>query len=169
MIKKILEAIKDAFFKKIGLTVVDLLGTVLTGSVILAFLYSVKGFLSQEISLPIWLFLLIVIMPIGLFIVIRFLYKKYKKPKYCKYITDVFENIKWEWRYSDDQIENLKPFCVTDSCQLTNEYRHYSNTSRLSCPSCDGFLIVDGNYISLIEKVKKLIEQKIRNGTYPKN
>lgn len=94
-----------------------------------------------------------------------------KPPEWRSYREDLFFNLKWRWNYADDDfIYPLHTFCPNCDFQVYSKYASsYRGIDHISfeCESCGRQL---GKYSesteSLEDKVKRSIQQKLRNGTW---
>lgn len=87
------------------------------------------------------------------------------------YVSDIYFNLKWRWRYLDDGfIVDVHTFCPHCDFQVYAEdvssYRVVDHIA-FKCDSCGRALgEFHESYLSLENKTKRFIQQKIRNGTW---
>ncbi len=89
---------------------------------------------------------------------------------WIKYTTDRFFGLRWRWRYVDNHISNLNSFCPNCDYQVfPHQASSYNFIDRIgfSCDSCKSSLGEhDESLAQLKSKVERLIQQKVRNGTW---
>jgi hypothetical protein len=96
-----------------------------------------------------------------------------KELAWRKYTSDTFLGLRWQWCYSNDgEIYDLYSFCPYCNFQIF-PYNigafQFSNRIEFRCDSCGMELgKFDESPRSLENKVKRFIQQKIRNGTWVK-
>lgn len=100
---------------------------------------SVFKFFSISFSIPLWIFILLLI-PATIFVIIiigLLIGKKKSSPYFSSYIKDEVEGVVWEWSWEykklsrKHNIEDLFPFCPKCDCQLSNmPFGGYN------CPNC---------------------------------
>ena len=87
------------------------------------------------------------------------------------YTTDTFFGLRWRWRYFDGgQIYDVHTFCPHCDFQVyaedTSTYRAVDRIT-FRCDSCSQRLgEFDEPFASLENKVKRFVQQKIRNGSW---
>ncbi len=147
--KKVKKIFRSPWF--IGITVTAI-GSVLAESfsklkiltAILKLFINIKNlifkFFSASISIPLWIFILLLIVGVVfvVLILLSLLGKKESLPSVEDYTQDEFDGIVWRWRWHFNkygkryEIKNLAPFCLKCDCQLFLPYRNV-----FKCPNCD--------------------------------
>lgn len=82
-----------------------------------------------------------------------------------KYREDIFEGIRWRWKWSGNVPFDFKFFCPKCDCILEHLFRgipDYNEHITLRCPSCGYEKEFDGSLKYLISRVQKLVEHKQR-------
>jgi len=146
--KKVKKTFRSAWF--IGITATAI-GSVLAESFsnfkiltsILKLFINIKNlifkFFSISISIPLWIFILLLI-PAIIFVIIiigLLISKKKSSPYYSSYTRDKVEGVvwKWDWEYKKLKrkydIEDLFPFCPKCDCQLKS-----MSFGGYKCPNC---------------------------------
>jgi hypothetical protein len=91
-------------------------------------------------------------------------------PSVQDYTKDTFENLVWRWRYNvHGGIYDLTSFCPHCDFQVYPKRSPYlaGSQSVYNCASCGRWLGVFNEPVDdLHDRVARLIEQKIRNGTW---
>jgi len=136
------------------------------GKVILNILIYIKdlivNFFSISISIPLWIFILLLI-PAIIFVIIiigLLIDKKKSSPYFLSYTRDKVNGIVWEWNWEYKKlsrkydIEDLFPFCPKCNCQLTRS----DLLADLLCPNCNFRKI---SYPKSEIEVKMIIKQRI--------
>lgn len=130
-------------------------------------------FFSISISIPLWIFILLLIPSIIIIIlIIGFLIeKKANLPKFFDYTQDEFDGIAWKWSWLFDKffskkwdIEDLTPFCPKCDCQLLS-----ASPSGFRCPNCHFENRVyhksdDELNVIISQRARKLISQSQNQG-----
>lgn len=132
----------------IGTTLGSILAEMLTDfkilTAILKLFINIKNlivrFFSDSISIPLWIFILLLIPSIIIVILIIGLLteKKASHPKFLSYTQDEFDGIIWKWSWHFDKffskkwgVEDLIPFCPKCDCQLLS-----ASPGGFRCPNC---------------------------------
>lgn len=128
-------------------------------------------------NLPIWLMILasLLSLPTIIFLLLALWFKIFPgsddSPTWKSYKTDSFYNLRWRWSYFDDgQINSLTTYCPNCDFQL---YAHDLSPFRVidhigySCESCRTDICEFQESVGSLEsKVRRSIQQKLRNGTW---
>jgi len=150
------------------LTVLAIIGTRLLNwwPTIGRFIKSIWGFILSTTAVPNWLLGILSLLSLSvIFIIFAIVWEQFHPSQtqeldWHTYTSDIFFGLRWRWRYSIySGIYNLCSFCP--NC----DYQIYHYDSR--CDSCGK--ILDQSYESqdaLEDKVERLIQQKLRNGTW---
>jgi hypothetical protein len=91
-------------------------------------------------------------------------------PDYYSYRSDNFLGLKWRWNYEDGEI-NLSAYCPHCDFQVFPDDVSPFNSHGIKfyCHSCGRTVANDAHsWPSLKSVVSRLVQQKIRLGTYPK-
>lgn len=90
------------------------------------------------------------------------------------YLDDHFVGLRWRWKYfSDGTLGDVHSFCP--HCDFQVFPRHassYSAVDRIAffCDACNRSLATfDESYEELESKIRRFIQQKVRNGTWSKS
>jgi len=169
--KKTKKSLTNSLFLVIvGTTISSILAEVFTNFKILTAIFkffiwlknTIAKFFSASISIPLWIFILLLI-PAIIFVIriIGLLIGKKKSfPYFSSYTRDEVEGVvwKWNWEYKElskkYDIEDLFPFCPKCDCQLKS-----TTLSGYKCPNCD-FRIFP--YPKSDVDVMMIIKQRIR-------
>lgn len=122
-------------------------------------------------EIPHWVVGLLVLFSLPTFFLFFILLKKDKGPDWRSYREDIFLNLKWRWNYEKDgYIYPLCPFCLYCDFQIIPKNTSaYIAVDRIAF-ECDNCQHQFGEYQESIEsienKVKRSIQQKLRNGTW---
>lgn len=93
------------------------------------------------------------------------------EPDWRSYKSDIFFGLRWRWEYFDDgNIYDVYTFCPHCDFQVfpynVSTFRMVDRIS-FSCDSCKQNLCeIDESLESLENKVRRLIQQKVRNGLW---
>jgi len=93
-------------------------------------------------------------------------------PTWAGYTTDELLGVRWRWRYSQSgTLFDLTSFCPSCDFQIFAEpgglYRAVPRTA-FRCESCGRHIAeFDGSTADLESKVTRIIQQKLRAGTWP--
>jgi len=135
---------------------------------------AVWAYLLSPLSISHWLFgLLISLFALSVLTIVLLtaVLKSETAPKWISYRTDLFDGLRWSWRYqgTDIDIRSLVPFCPTCDLQLVPiTGPSFVNRIRFECEKCQEELLThEGSVDSLRNKIIRLIHQKIRNETWP--
>ena len=135
------------------------------------------AYLLSPLVFPHWLFILLVFLLIVLGVPTIIAVTTTKRPENAtqslvplalplrlSYTTDVFDGLRWRWRYAGEKIDQLFPFCPNCDFQVSPNYPTSSKTRvHFQCESCGENLGVrQGPYNDLRSKVTRLIERNIR-------
>lgn len=96
--------------------------------------------------------------------------KKDHAPNWMSYTYDDFFGLRWRWRYVDGNISGLCTFCP--KCDFQVYARDSSNFRIIDrilyfCDSCGSNLAeIEESQYQLESKVKRFIQQRIRNGSW---
>lgn len=137
---------------------------------------TVWAYLLSPLSISHWLFGLLIFLLALSVLTIVFLtavLKSETAPKWIYYRTDLFDRLRWRWRYqgSDIDIHSLVPFCPICDLQVVPIIGpSFVNKVRFECEKCHQELGThEGSLDSLQNKVIRLIHQKIRTQTWPEH
>lgn len=126
--------------------------------------------------LPGWSLLIIFILAaIGLVKLLIFFKGKGEKSDHISYVEDYVFNVKWRWRWVNEQIIDLWCFCP--SCDATLVYNDRSsrnlynpvNKTDFLCENCNHRIIttINGGAMNYaISAVEREIDRRIRTGEY---
>lgn len=158
------------FLATVGTAIGSVLAELFTNLKILTaifkFLTSIKNllvkFFSASISVPLWIFILLLIPSIVviIFIIDLLTTKKVIPPNFFNYIQDEFDGIVWRWVWHFNKfskkysIEDLIPFCPKCDCQLLSAY-----PSGFKCPNC---YFEEGVYHKTQVELELIIRQRAR-------
>jgi hypothetical protein len=134
-------------------------------------------FAAAPTLVPNWLLGLLIMLSLpiillaGLAVWMRLFPSKEAGPGWHSYTSDKFFGLLWRWRYlSDGQIYDVCTFCPRCDYQVYPEnVSAYSVVDRIGfrCDSCGSQLgEFDESALSLENKVKRFVQQKLRNGTW---
>jgi hypothetical protein len=89
-------------------------------------------------------------------------------PDWHSYTMDTFDGLVWRWRYNFfDHIYNFASFCPHCDIQVEPRHNHYLAQVVYYCDECNRPLArFDMSIEALHDKVGRLVEQKLRNGTW---
>lgn len=137
----------------------------------------VSGFALSSVSLPVWLVgLLAAVASFVAFVMLAAVWasitKRHLEPQWKNYRTDVFDGLQWYWRFSDDgSVLSLYSCCPKCQYQVQAEERGgFTGTHDTSfhCDVCKQVIVRFGEgAVSLESRVTRLIQQKLRTGTWP--
>ena len=128
-------------------------------------------------SVPVWVIVLVVLLalPTVLFLAAliwkRLFPSQSSPPSWKLYTSDIYFGLRWRWRYLDEgHIYDMHSFCPHCDFQVyardVSSYRVISHIA-FSCESCGQQLgDFQESLESLENKIKRFIQQKIRNGTW---
>lgn len=142
--------------------------------VITVWLKTVCDSLICQISIPLWLLAILVVVSSCsiIFFIITWIKSK-KQPSWMAYTEDIFDEILWRWEYSGKNPENLSPHCPDDDTvldyptgrrSLPDLMKEY--TTIFICKTCDKPLTLEGTYKDIEEKICRQIIGNIRNGKW---
>lgn len=146
-------------------------------SVVLYIIYSMYNFLITSQIIPNWLMIIIVVPSIITWIMFGINAwnvsnnSEKSNNSWKQYTSDHFLGLRWRWRYYDDaQPLDLAAFCPHCDYQLyaqsLSAFR-FDNRIVFDCDSCGAHLgTFDESLKSLEGKIGRLIQQKLRNGTW---
>ena len=88
-----------------------------------------------------------------------------KRQSVSDYTSDIFRNVKWTWRYADEdgsyEIDHLEPNCPACSGSIAM-YKNYDNLVAF-CPACDTVLdSVIATEVGYTAAIKGLIREELR-------
>lgn len=127
-------------------------------------------------SVPNWILFLFgllslpTVILLGVIIWLKIFPSKPASPSWQTYTTDLFFGLRWRWKYlRDGQIYDATTFCPHCDFQVyaqnVSAYRIVDHIA-FQCESCGSQLgDFQESFASLEDKVKRFIQQKIRNGT----
>lgn len=144
---------------------------------ILDFLHKTYNFVISSTGVPNWLLGIFGVLSLPYIFLVFFLIKEKLSPSpagktdWRTYQTDIFYNLRWRWHYLENgNIHNLVTFCSYCDFQVyprADSAYHIVNRIEYECESCGKNW---GNFeespASLEDKVKRFIQQKIRNGKW---
>jgi hypothetical protein len=91
-------------------------------------------------------------------------------PHWSSYTQDTFFGLRWRWKYIGGRISNLHTFCPHCDYQVfAHNASAYDAIDRIgfNCDSCSRGLGAFNEPFPLLEsKAERLIQQKLRNGTW---
>ena len=128
-----------------------------------------------SIEIPVWLIILIVL--IGLFIIVFFPYfieEEEACPEYLKYKNDVIQSILCQWKYNDDGTINnasLAYFCANKNCSSRLEAGvtpMFDDYIEISCPHCGFSKKFDLSVSDFNRRIIMEIERRLRTSEYKK-
>lgn len=135
------------------------------------------GFALSTATLPVWLVgLLVIITSFTLLAVLALAWSAMRErdhvPQWKSYSTDVFEGLQWCWRLQDDgSVQSLFSCCPTCQYQVQAEERGGFTGFHDTSFRCDVCKIEIARFSegvhSLQSRVVRLIQQKLRTGTWP--
>jgi hypothetical protein len=122
---------------------------------------------------PHWLLLLLILLALPtVFLTAAIAWAStFPTPSWRDYTTDIFFGLRWRWRYfSDGGIDEPHTFCPHCDFQVfpqdVSAYRVVDHIT-FRCDSCGRHLAeFEESFASLENKIKRFIQQKIRNGTW---
>jgi hypothetical protein len=90
-------------------------------------------------------------------------------PDWHDYTSDSFLGLKWRWLYNGPEIVP-NAYCPECDYQVfPDDGRDFTNQIRFYCDSCKRYVAQhNDSWGNMKSKVVRFIQQKIRNGTYPK-
>jgi hypothetical protein len=124
----------------------------------------------SPIAIPRWLLVALVLL--GLYAVLitvkALLPQKPAGPNWTSYTTDSFDGLRWRWRYYGHEIHNLYSFCPHCDFQVyPDDTSSYAARIGFRCESCGRNLgTVRGPYGAFQDKITRLIQQKLRTGSF---
>lgn len=134
-------------------------------------LRAVLKWLASSITIPIWIFLLLLLGTVGLFLVMILIGVVAKlKTRETDYTSDIFLGLRWRWRYSKSGIYSLASFCPKCDLQI-----HPCNASSydvvpriaFNCEDCGNTLATfDTTYDEIENRVKRYIQKNLRTGEW---
>jgi hypothetical protein len=184
--KKDKKSIRNNIIATLAATGIFSLVSYLAGIIpwILSLLANILKWFMSYIEIPIWLFVLIVVLLLSIiFKLFKSLYIKGNKLKEATnivisnkntglvikdYKEDIIYNLKWRWNYTSvGEIVNINPFCPYCDFQVyprrTSSYRIIDNIG-FKCEDCGRDIIdFEHNYQILVDKVVRVIQKNIRN------
>ena len=135
----------------------------------------------QSISIPLWLLIVLSVCS-GVLIVSIVLAKTstHSQPgneptpalpafEHAAYVTDVFFGMVWRWRWSNaGDIPSLGCFCRNCDLQLVYQPSHEWEPPKTTfiCENCNQSWDMDGPHQYCIERIKREIHLRIRNGSW---
>lgn len=146
------------------------------GHYVVAFIYKKAV---SKIELSGWVFIILfalssVTVINWLWALVDKIWSKDESISWTSYLTDEFYGVRWRWTYSNDNgliiDQDIHPFCLTCDYQV-RPIRSSSYSSIhdfvLYCDSCDKSVAsFDERYSSLLNKIKRFIQKKIRNNEW---
>jgi len=134
----------------------------------LNYIYSLtKSLLFFKVAVPLIVLILLGIVLTGAVILVTFFYiSRLRDPEWLEYTSDVFMNIRWNWRYySDGQLntDSLRAYCPKDETPLVAERVSHNYKNRLVCETC-GFASDEfgEGRDELLSKISRQIEREVR-------
>ena len=125
-------------------------------------------FLLLSIPVPLWL--IIIISPIIISTLIKF-YVGFKKKDvelstFRDYNQDDIMGVRWRWRYTfNGGIDNLYCLCQSDSTQLVYTYDYRQLYFR--CETCgEKFGLFEGDHNFVLGMIERQIQRKLRSGEW---
>lgn len=136
-------------------------------------LASLWAYLLSPSTVPHWLLVLLGLVGIPIIVLATVLvwiavFPKATAPNWTSYTTDLFDGLRWRWRYANGCVDRLLSFCPHCDFQV-----YPDNTSPFAviinfhCESCGRNLgTCEGPDNRLNSRVTRLIQQKLRAGTW---
>jgi hypothetical protein len=84
------------------------------------------------------------------------------------YVTDTFYEIKWRWGYAGGEITHMLAFCPRCDYQMVPEGMSLISQISFRCDVCGRRYDIQESWDSVRSIVKRLVQQKLRSETYPK-
>jgi hypothetical protein len=141
-------------------------------------LTNVRAYLASPTPVRHWVFgtlLFGTLVAVGLLIAIAVVVLQaklgnYSGPDHLAYNSDQFYGLKWVWRYDEGRVELKGVMCLRCDFQVgPDSTSRFDNRVRFHCDSCGQTVPVEGqSWDSLQSVVIRLVQQKLRNETYPK-
>jgi hypothetical protein len=95
--------------------------------------------------------------------------KTQEPPGWLSYTSDNFYGLRWEWAYEGREPHLKGVLCPCGYQVGPDSASPFDNRVRFYCDRCGRTVPVEGqSWDSLQSVVIRLIQQKLRNGTYPK-
>ena len=121
--------------------------------------------LQDTISTPLWLLGALTLFSVLLFIISLILIaRSVARPKWIRFTSATIDSTLWKWKWSDEVITDLKPFCETCGTEL--EIRNnctgitYATPMFVTyCPVCDQRKIEYEGILDISEQARKKIIQ----------
>lgn len=141
------------------------------------FANSLIAFTLASTPTPIWLLLVLALLALPMLIFIGALVwqsvfpSKAHSPSWQNYTTDIFFGLRWRWKYGTGaQIYDAHTFCPHCDFQVyakdISSYRFIDHIA-FHCDSCSRHLgEFHESFNSLENKVKRFVQQKLRNRTW---
>lgn len=136
---------------------------------------SVWAYLVSRVGVPLWLLaLLILVATIAVLFAAFLLWVSLSARRHDvaepwrSYTSDLFDGLRWRWRYENGAINHLFSFCPACDYQvLPDNMSRFSPTVGFHCDGCGRNLgAQEGPYENLVSRVTRLIQQKLRNGDW---
>jgi hypothetical protein len=136
---------------------------------------AVWQYLIAPLSVPHWLAgvfiviaVLFVLLVVGLVVIVKT--KNRAMPDWAYYISDTFYELKWVWGYEGREVRLKGVLCPRCDYQVgPDSASPFASSVRFHCDNCGRTVPVEGqSWDSLQSVVMRLIQQKLRNRTYPR-
>ena len=166
----------DPVWSKVIASVILALGMTVTGY-FLNWWPTIGGFVSSSTLTPNWLLFLLVLLCLPTLIIIGALAWQNvfpstpHSPSWKNYTTDIFFNLRWRWTYgTNGQIYDTHSFCPYCDFQVyAKDVSSYAVIEHIAfhCDSCGCNLgEFQESIYSLESKIKRFVQQKLRNETW---
>ena len=137
----------------------------------IAYLWRLK---SETATVTNWILLTIVLLALPtifrIFVALISLFRTppQKELTWRDYTEDIFFNIRWRWRYINNQITDLHSFCMHCDFQIFPQRTdRFDDSIHFDCESCSSHLqTFDETYSQVESKILRFIDQKHRNNKW---
>ncbi len=134
---------------------------------------SLWAYLLSSSVIPRWLLILLILIAVPIIVLACVLmwvalFQKKDNALWSSYTTDFFDGLRWRWRYADGRVDRLLSFCpVCDFQVFPDTTSSFADRIGFHCESCGKNLGThQGPYAYLENKVTRLIQQKLRAGSW---
>jgi hypothetical protein len=127
----------------------------------------IYGVLTYQVQLPVWSLGII-----GALLVptLHIVWRSFRRPEWHDYTDDMFEGVRWRWKYEGHQIVELWCYCPNDDTKLTYSEEggaHQGWLVHFECDTCHRLVgPLNRRMREIIAGVERQIDRKIRTGDW---